>query len=181
MARKKKTNKKDVKHDDSPLTSNETFNFSETDEYGKYPNELARISMSIKSGTFKNILITTECDDLLKSNDTNNDINETKSDESKNDSTSIITPGTEGIWKNLALRKINIFYAQVGTTLDGRPVLDHDQLMTLLTTYGFNIDDALHFVDDFAKNSENDKMSPIIMIHQNVSDIMDNVEPLENI
>lgn len=181
MAKKKKSSKKDVKSDDSYLTSNETFKFSETDEYGKYPNELARISMSMKNGTFKNVLITTECDDLLKSNDVNTDITETKSKDSKNDCASIITPGTEGIWKNLALRKINIFYAQVGTTLDGRPILDHDHLITLLTTYGFNIDDALHFVDDFAKNSENDKMSPIIMIHQNISDIMDNIEPLENI
>lgn len=166
------------------LSSNDDkFIFSETDENGKYPNELARISMLISEGAITDILITNECDTLLNSNShsniniSDNDKNIIIDNADKYDVS--ITSGTEGIWKNLALGKIDLSYAEVGYTMNGRQILDHDLLTTLLTMYGFHIDDALHFIDDLVINSEGDDSSPIIMINKSVSDMMDKVDPLE--
>jgi hypothetical protein len=186
MKRKSKKTKKSKIDNTNALnlsSNDDKFIFSETDENGKYPNELARISMSISEGAINDILITNECDTLLNSNSHSN-----ISDDDKNlimdnaDKYDVsVTPGTEGIWKNLALGKIDLSYAEVGYTMNGRQILDHDLLTTLLTTYGFHIDDTLHFIDDLVINSEGDDSSPIIMINKSVSDMMDKINPLEKI
>ena len=43
----------------------------------------------------------------------------------------------DDIWKHMGLGHIDISYACVGYSMDGRPVLNHDEFVNLLINYGF--------------------------------------------
>ena len=195
MARKKKqpsnnnsddANKKsDASHKDENLNSQDNkSSFSEVDKNGRYPNELARMSFSAKNKSITNV-------DVVKKDGQNIDVpkdvlvnsNFVNDDKFVSDATKKcdikISPGTEKIWKNLALGKINLYYAQVGVTFDDRPVIDHDLLVTTLVTYGFTVDNALDFIEDFVENTKDDMLGPIIMINSHMRDITQSIEPLE--
>ena len=87
-------------------------------------------------------------------------------------------PEVEAIWKNLGLGKIDISYACIGYTHDGRMVLLQDELISLLINYGFTIQPIMMFIDDFAENTREDDSAPIIMYSANTAQIMTEVEPL---
>ena len=85
------------------------------------------------------------------------------------------------MWKMLGLGKIDISYACVGYTLDGRPILDHSCLVDLLVNYGFDIDSVMEFIDDFAKSSSNSSsQAPIVMMSAQMAKIMSDIVPLDD-
>ena len=84
----------------------------------------------------------------------------------------------DDIWKHMGLGHIDISYACVGYSMDGRPILNHDEFVNLLINYGFKIQDVLPFIDDFAEHSTKDDKSPIVMFTANTSAIMTNIEPI---
>lgn len=86
----------------------------------------------------------------------------------------------EDIWKNLECGKIELGYAIVGYSCNGRPVVDHDVLVTLLINYGYKIDHILAFIDDFNAVSEDDSGFPMIVVNSSVSRIYEEVEPLSD-
>lgn len=144
-------------------------------------NKLARINISVDDQSITHVELNNNADNITLQ-DKPLPINE---DEYIKETTVVndvkLTPGTEKIWKYVALGKINMLYAQIGTSMDGRPILDHDLLSTVLVTYGFDIDNAINFINDFAENSKDDNSAPIIMINSHMTDIVEMVEPIENI
>ena len=71
----------------------------------------------------------------------------------------------EKIWKCFAMGKIDVSYARVGFTYNGRAVLDYSAFIDLLLNYGFKIEDVLTFIDEFADISENEDNTnlPVLM------------------
>ena len=84
----------------------------------------------------------------------------------------------DDIWSRLDNGAIDIKYATVGYGPNGRLILDHDILVTLLINYGYKIDDVLAFIDDFNGMSENDNDFPLVMMNSHVYDIYENVNPI---
>jgi hypothetical protein len=145
-------------------------------------NKLARINISVDDQSITNVELNNDNADNIVLQDKPLPINENEYIKETAMSHGVkLTPGTEKIWKYVALGKINMLYAQIGTSMDGRPILDHDLLSTVLVTYGFDIDNAIDFINDFAENSKDDNSAPIIMINSHMSDIMEMVEPIEHI
>ena len=183
-SKKKRASKKEkpIKEESSKEenVSNGRFKFSDTNENGKYPNELARISFSSTNKRITNVDVAKKHNNNVAEREpTNEELNAIQTEANNCDVT--ITPGTESLWKNLALGKINICYAQIGITFDDRPVIDHDLLVTTLVTYGYPVDTALDFISDFIEQTKDDNSSPIIMINSHMQDITQCIEPLENI
>lgn len=144
-------------------------------------NKLARINISVDDQSITNVELNNNTDNITLQ-DKPLPINEDEYIKEAAIANDVkLTPGTEKIWKYVALGKINMLYAQIGTSMDGRPILDHDLLSTVLVTYGFDIDNAIDFINDFAENSKDDNSAPIIMINLHMSDIMEMVEPIEHI
>ena len=85
----------------------------------------------------------------------------------------------DDIWKHLGLGHIDISYACIGYSLDGRPILNHDDFVNLLVNYGFDINDIVPFIEDFASHSLKDNKSPIVMFTANASAIMTSIEPIK--
>lgn len=83
------------------------------------------------------------------------------------------------IWKNIGLGKIDISYACVGYTLNGRPVLEYGLFIDMLVNYGFNVDDAICFIDEFSDIASKDNASPVVMTDGRRAKIMTEVKPLE--
>ena len=79
----------------------------------------------------------------------------------------------DDIWSRLDNGVIDIKYATVGYGPNGRLILDHDILVTLLINYGYKIDDVLAFIDDFNSMSENDNYFPLVMMNSHVYDMND--------
>ena len=131
-----------------------------------FPNALAKLHVSTKDDAVKlvEVYANEKGDDMPRKN--------------KKDNGSSKYSSVESIWKNLGIGKIDISYACVGYTMDGRPVLDHSQFVDLLINYGYQVADALKFIDEFASYSEKEKTAPIIMTNINVSRICTEIEPI---
>lgn len=86
----------------------------------------------------------------------------------------------EDIWTNIDKGMVDVGYAIIGYTCTGRPILEHDVLVTLLISYGYKIDHVLAFIDDFNNMSQEDDAFPIIMMNANVHNIYESVEPLSD-
>lgn len=131
-----------------------------------FPNALAKLHVSTKDESVKLVEVFSHNkeDDMAK--------------KAKKDSSSSEASSVESIWKNIGIGKIDISYACVGYTMDGRPVLDHSQFVDLLINYGYLVTDALKFIDEFSSYSSKEKTSPIIMININVSRICTEIEPI---
>lgn len=94
-----------------------------------------------------------------------------------------IKPAKDGdavnlIWQMLNDGKIDIGYACIGYSLDGRPVLNYRNLVDLLVASGFTPADAISFIDDFALNSKKAKTSLIIMTDVNTGKILTEVKKI---
>ena len=100
--------------------------------------------------------------------------------ESVSSSESESRPDVDEIWKQLGKKRIELSYACVGYTLDGRPILNYDDFMNLLVSYGFECSSATAFIDDFAENAQEDGQSPIVMISGNSCKIMNDITPLKS-
>lgn len=86
----------------------------------------------------------------------------------------------EDIWTNIDKGMVDVGYAIIGYTCTGRPILEHDVLVTLLISYGYKIGHVLAFIDDFNNMSQEDDSFPIIMMNANVHNIYESVEPLSD-
>lgn len=85
------------------------------------------------------------------------------------------------IWKKMESGAIDISYACVGYTTDGKPVLSHEDLVNLLINYGFVINDVLEFLDEFAEEATtSDGQSPVVMYSVNTTKIMTDIEPFDD-
>lgn len=129
-----------------------------------YPNALAKLRVSLKDMSIEHVGLT--------------DNGESEMAARKSSKNATNNAEVDLIWKNLGLGKIDISYACVGYTLDGRPVLSQDELINLLVNYGFNIQAIMLFIDDFAKYAEKDDTSPIVMYSVNTARIMTEVKPI---
>ena len=136
-----------------------------------HPNELARFHVTIRDMDIQNISCTEEG---VQENMARN----RKSNRSSNKESQKKDPDIDLIWKNLGLGKIDMSYACIGYTDDGRPVLSRDDMTNLLMAYGFNIGPILDFIDDFAKCSYNDPKAPIVIYPRNMANIMRDIEPI---
>ena len=87
-------------------------------------------------------------------------------------------PNIDLIWKYMSLGKIDISYACVGYTYDGRPVLDHSAFVDLLVNYGFAVNDTVQFIDEFVNCAKDNDTSPIVMTNINVARITTEIKPL---
>ena len=87
-------------------------------------------------------------------------------------------PGVEEVWRKLQDGSIDMSYACVGYSYDGRPVLEYNLVVDLLVQYGFKGDDVYKFIDEFAELSTKDGSSPIVMTNANTARMMVEVEPL---
>lgn len=131
-----------------------------------YPNELGRVSVSISNQCVlpqESICYSTQHEDPPMQR-----VKRTKRQEK----------AIDVIWKHLSAGHIDISYACVGYSLDGRPVLNYDDFTNLLVTYGFDIRDVVLFIDDFAEHSLSNDKSPIVMFTTNSSSIMTSIKPL---
>ena len=88
------------------------------------------------------------------------------------------TPMVDTIWKYIDDGKIDIIYACVGYAYDGQMVLDHGLLVDLLVNYGFNVNDALVFIDELAEASAEDKDAPIVMTNLATATMLTDIEPI---
>ena len=129
-----------------------------------YPNALAKLKVSLKDMSIENVGLTGNGESEMAAKKS-----------SKNASRNA---EVDLIWKNLGLGKIDMSYACVGYTLDGRPVLSQDELISLLISYGFNMPAIMLFIDDFAKHAEKDGTSPIVMYSVNTARIMTEIKPI---
>ena len=129
-----------------------------------YPNALAKLKVSLKDMSIEHVGLT--------------DNGESEMAAKKSSKNTSSNAEVDLIWKNLGLGKIDISYACVGYTLDGRPVLSQDYFIDLLINYGFNIQAIMLFIDDFAKNAEKDDTSPIVMYSVNTARIMTEIKPI---
>lgn len=142
-----------------------------------FPNELGRVLVSVKDMTITPVEARLACtgDTMAKGQRKS----KKTAKELRNEDTvpAADKKAVDDIWKHLGLGHIDLSYACVGYSMDGRPVLNHDELVSLLVNYGFSIQAVLAFIEDFAANS-NEDMSPIVMYTANTSAIMTEIKPI---
>lgn len=146
----------------------------------KYPNEIGRVHVSL---SHMQMVPVEAADHKMSLESMAKDIKKDgkHSKKSKTGESSMQNAdekAIDDIWKHLGLGHIDISYACVGYSMDGRPVLSYDDFMNLLVTYGFKVQDVLKFIEDFASHSTSDEKSPIVMFTTNSSAIMTNIEPI---
>ena len=129
-----------------------------------YPNALAKLKVSMKDMSIEHVGLTGNGESEMAAK---------KSGKNASSNAEV-----DMIWKNLGLGKIDMSYACVGYTLDGRPVLSQDELISLLISYGFNMPAIMLFIDDFAKHAEKDGTSPIVIYSVNTARIMTEIKPI---
>ena len=129
-----------------------------------YPNALAKLKVSMKDMSIEHVGLTGNGESEMAAK--------------KSGKNASRNAEVDLIWKNLGLGKIDMSYACVGYTLDGRPVLSQDELISLLISYGFNMPAIMLFIDDFAKHAEKDGTSPIVMYSVNTARIMTEIKPI---
>ena len=141
------------------------------------PNELGRIHVSINKQQICPIEANYIGNIMARSKKNNNNPKDIDAN-AKPAKENIDQKAIDAIWKHMGLGHIDISYACVGYSMDGRPILNYDEFTNLLVTYGFNIQDVMMFIDDFANHSTQDNTSPIVMFTTNTSAIMTNIEPI---
>lgn len=100
----------------------------------------------------------------------------------QNDDSRSSNPMVAAMWKKMASGAIDISYACVGYTTDGKPVLSHEDLVSLLINYGFTINDVLEFLDEFAEEAAAlDGQSPVVMYSVNTTKIASDIEPFSDV
>lgn len=138
-----------------------------------YPNALAHLQVSVKDYSIKSIRTTIDKADNMAAKNKDGGQNKESNHRKNHNNVEI-----DLIWKHLGLGNIDISYACCGYTLDGRPVLNQDELTNLLINYGFTMPSILEFIDDFAQQSITSANSPIIMYSANTAKIMTEIEPI---
>lgn len=147
----------------------------------KYPNAVAHIEVSIPYKSIQRI----DDGELDMADSLDNGIEEeinklsgkVSSQKKKKKGNGMV----DTIWKMTALGKIDMSYACVGYSLDGRPILDYNLFVDLLIRYGFAYDDVLEFIDSFAESAKNSSNSPILMTNAAATKILTEIEPMEEL
>lgn len=142
-----------------------------------YPGELGRVHVSLGSMSITPLEVVEERVEEVMAKESKRK-SKSKDKDNISESQNVDQKAIDAIWKHLGLGHIDISYACIGYSMDGRPILNHDEFVNLLVNYGFKIQDILPFIDDFASHSENDKKSPIVMFTANESAIMTSIEPI---
>lgn len=140
----------------------------------KYPNAMAILKVSLPNMSIENVYNFTEItgiDDAMKNEKKENPINDTTTNNE-----------VDIIWKNLNNGKIDITYACVGYSMDGRPVLNQDEFTHLLIQYGFSMPGIFAFYDDFMEVNSKvpNSDAPIFMHTVNNARIISEVKPIMN-
>ena len=141
----------------------------------KIPNEIGRVHICINNQQVIPVKSEYVGEAMAKESEINN---KRKHKKQSLDSANVDKKAIVPIWKHMGLGHIDISYACIGYSLEGRPILNHDEFVNLLINYGFNIKDIIPFIDDFAKHSLEDPKSPIVMFTANTSAIMTNIKPI---
>ena len=139
----------------------------------RFPNELGRAYVSVKSMRIVPI-------DSVNYGDVMAENNRRKPKKDRKSTQNAEKKAIDDIWRHMGLGHIDISYACVGYSMDGRPILNHDDFANLLASYGFDISAVVQFIDDFAASSTTDSKSPIVMFTTNTSAIMTDIKPLDN-
>ena len=143
-----------------------------------YPNEIGRVHVSLKSMSIVPLETKETYIGDVMAREGKKKSKKSKIDENAAVAQNVDRDAIDAIWKHLGLGHIDISYACVGYSMDGRPILNHDEFVNLLINYGFKVQDILPFIDDFSEHSSDDKKSPIIMYTANTTAIMTNIEPI---
>lgn len=151
---------------------NRTSHLDKTINISEYPNALAHLRAYPQSKTIEVLGTFRSNEDMAARKKSNKGKNEDVIKPSHQSST------LETMWKFMGMGKIDISYACVGYTFDGRPVLNYAEFTDLLINYGFDINDVLAFIDDFVECAKSDEKGPIVMTTVNSSRIMTEIEPL---
>lgn len=143
-----------------------------------YPNALAHIKVHPQEKMIEVVETVKKFDDL-ECQSTNmkkpRKTNKTSTRKYKNSNSNL---AVDSIWKYMSSGKIDISYACVGYSYDGRPILDYTALVDLLVNYGFSVEDSLSFIDDFASCAYEDKNAPIVMTNINTARIMTEIKKI---
>ena len=141
-------------------------------EIEKYPNTLAHLKIYPHERRVEILDV--------KQQSENEDMPQDKKNSKKQSKKDKANKNVDSMWKYMSMGKIDISYACVGYSYDGRPILDYTAFIDLLVNYGFKIEDVLIFIDDFASCTEKDDKAPIVMTNINTSRIMTEINPLKN-
>lgn len=145
------------------------------DHDAEFHDMLAKIHVSNSSKSIQSISLS----DAAKEDDDNSVKSKKTSAKSKTSRKSTaIEKDIDRIWKAMDAGKIDISYACVGYSLDGRAVLDNSAFIDLLINYGFKIEAVMQFIDEFASIAKDDEFGPIVMINQNLSKIMTDIKEI---
>lgn len=152
-------------------TTNTTLQSVKTE----YPNAMAILKVSLPDMSIENIYNFTEItglNDAMKNEKQTNLINNTTTTNNEVDI----------IWKNLNNGKIDITYACIGYSMDGRPILNQDEFTHLLIQYGFSMSGIWAFYDDFMEINSKvpNSDAPIFMHTVNNTRIVSEIKPLIN-
>ena len=86
-----------------------------------------------------------------------------------------ISPVVEDIIKRVDSKEVNLFYAIEGYCLEGgRPIMSYGKVIETLTTYGYDIESVLDYLDYAAKQDE----GPIIMQSKDMSFMYSEVQKI---
>ena len=140
-----------------------------------YPNALAHIKVHPQEKMIEVVETVKKFDDSSCQDINMKKERKTKKSRSKNFSKNT---GVEAIWKHMSSGNIDISYACVGYSYDGRPILDYTAFVDLLANYGFKIEDSLAFIDDFASCAYDDDKAPIVMTNINTARIMTEIKKI---
>lgn len=137
-----------------------------------FPNALAILRVDLSNDTMHLVEDFSKKDTSMRSKKNSSRSNASSKDAPKQD------PAVEQIWDFMGQGKIDISYACIGYTMDGKPVLDYDNFISLLVNLGFSIGPVLDFIDDFNRHSQGQDTAPVIMISSNSSRIMADIEDI---
>ena len=141
-----------------------------------YPNAMAIQQVDMKTHSMNNIAIVKNIKQEMELNKMAGKKQRRGKKNIENDQSATVID----MWKNVGTQRIDLNYAAIGRSLDGRLIIDYDIFINLLMTYGYMIDDIMEFIDDFAEKSSNVPNSPIVMISTHTARIMAEVPNIVN-
>lgn len=94
------------------------------------------------------------------------------------DVSELVRKQVDDIWRRLDTGEIDLSYACTHVTYNEyKPVYDADALIALLLNYGYRIDSAPAFIDQFMKSDA----KPIVIMSEQKASIYTDVNPLKDV
>lgn len=136
----------------------------------EFPNALAQLRIYPKKHEIKLVNVFTQ--KTVAQSELDNDNKKKPAKPKKLEASSV-----DSIWKNMGNGKIDISYACIGYSMDGRPILNHNDLLDMLVKYGYRYEDAVGFIEDYT-SMDQPPGSPIIMAGVNAAKIAVDIVPI---